>query len=74
MMTFYIDKAHVAGVSEARPLFPNPCRSSKDPRKCQHQGRATSILRFKEFDSFIERCHAVRSNREGVAIVISAAG
>ena len=64
MMPFYIDEAHVAGGKEARPLFPNPCRSSKDPRKCQHQDRATvSILRFEEFDSFIERYHAVRSDR-----------
>lgn len=38
MMTFYIDKAHVAGVSEARPLFPNPCRSSKGSEKMPAPG------------------------------------
>ena len=54
-MLFYIDEAHVAGGREARPLFPDPCRSNKDPRKCRHQDRAAmSILRF---DSFIEGYH-----------------
>lgn len=74
MMPFYIDEAHVAGGREARPLFPNPCRSSKDLKKCQHQDRATvSILRSEEFVSFIERYHGEIQPRRRW-IVISAVG
>lgn len=56
------------------PSFQTPVARARIRENASTRIGLQCILRFEEFDSFIERYHAVRSNREGVVIVISTAG